>query len=310
MAHLLVYTLRNLLAHNMKKIYLTLFILGAFSLGMNAQGWDDADAGDGWGDDSGDGWGDDSGDASDGTDYDYAPGSGAGGGDLADSSGADGWGDDSDWGDDDGGFDYGSGGGDYVRTARPKVEHKPYERFTGMPYDSASQLVSYVNVVEVIVPDRFLDLGGEDYSVSDSLFARAIKWMEKEFGKRKTKDMLDEAGMDKKGREGNTLKAYVTVPLMVKLNKYQTQESGSLEFDMELRFKDERYRYKFENFVHVQQSTSSKPEVTYMEYYVNAKKNIRNNDKILIACNDQMNKMIEGLKAECDRVPFIDDDDW
>jgi len=58
-----------------------------------------------------------------------------------------------------------------------------------MPYDSASQLVTYVEIVEVVVPDRFLDLGGEDYSLSDSLYARAISWMQTQFGKREAKQM-------------------------------------------------------------------------------------------------------------------------
>ena len=220
-------------------------------------------------------------------------------------------GDDGGWGDD-GGFDYGSGGDGYVRSARPTTEHKPYERFTGMPYDSASQLVTYVEIVEVIVPDRFLDLGGEDYSISDSLYARAISWMQTQFGKREAKQMIDRAGVATSGKEGQTIKAYVTMPLVVQLNKYQTVEAGTIEFDMELRFKDERYRYKFENFIHVQKSSAGDktPDETYMEYYLTAKRNIRNNDKILIACNNQMNKLIDGLKATCEATPFIDDDDW
>jgi len=47
-----------------------------------------------------------------------------------------------------------------------------------------------------------------------------------------------------------------------------------------------------------------------MEYYMTSKKDIRNNDKILIACNSQMNRLIEDLKATCSAVPFVDDDDW
>jgi len=102
------------------------------------------------------------------------------------------------------------------------------------------------------------------------------------------------------------------MPLVVQLNKYQTVEAGTIEFDMELRFKDWRYRYKFENFVHVQKSSTGdkNPDETYMEYYMTAKRNIQNNDKILMACNTQMTKLIDGLKATCGATPFIDDDDW
>ncbi|MGB0851079.1 MAG: hypothetical protein ACPGTP_07520 [Bacteroidia bacterium] len=297
----------------MKKIFLTLLVFTLATALASAQGWDDSswdDSGDSWGDDSGDGWGsDDKSKDGDGS-YDYAPGSGSSA-DVSDStSDDDSWGGDDSWGSDDGGFDY-SGGGDYVRSTRPKVEARPYERFTGMPYDSATQLVTYVEIVEVIVPDRFLDLGGEDYSLSDSLYARAVSWMNKEFGKKKAKQMIDEGGIDPKGREGSTLKAYITMPLVVELNKYQKRNIGLLEFDMELRFKDERYRYKFENFVHVDQnSAGAKEDVTYMEYYLTAKKNIRSTDKVLIACDNQMNRLIDDLKATCAHTPFVDDDDW
>lgn len=292
----------------MNKLLFTLLFFSAFSLTTNAQTWDDS--GDSW-DDSGDSWDDSGSDDKSAGDYDYDQGSGGTTSDYADTSGGDDWGND-DWGDDDGGFDFGGGGGDYVRSTRPKTEARPYERFTGMPYDSASQLVTYLEIVDVIVPEKFLDLGGDDYSLYDSLYTRALTWMQTEFGKREAKQMIDAAGEDTEGKEGSTIKAYVTIPLKVQESKYQTKDAGTLEFDMELRFKDERYRYKFENFVHVQSNTSGEKDmdVTYMEYYLNAKKNIRGNDKILIACNTQVTKLIEGLKATCQATPFIDDDDW
>ena len=291
----------------MKKTILILLVFTAFGLSANAQSWDDS--GDGWGDDSGDGWGDSGDDSGDQSDYNYDQGSGGTTGDVSDTTDGDDWGDDDGWGDD-GGFDYGSGGDEYVRSARPKIESKPYERFTGMPYDSVAQLVTYTEVVEVILPENFL--GDYDYTVSDSLFARAMSWMQTQFGKREAKQMIDASGADASGKEGQTIKAYVVMPLMVQLNKYQTTEAGTIEFDMELRFKDERYRYKFENFVHVQKSSNGnkKPDETYMEYYMTAKKNVRQNDKILMACNDQMTKLIDGLRATCEATPFIDDDDW
>jgi hypothetical protein len=294
----------------MKKILLTLLSFCAFTVITNAQSWDDQswdDSGDG------DGWGTDDG-STDGSsdasgDYDYDP-SGANAGSFDDSTGSDdGWGDDGGW-DDDGGSDW--GGQEYVRSARPKIEARPYERFVGMPYDSAAQLVTFVEIVEVIVPDRFLDLGGDDYSLSDSLYARAMVWMEKQFGKKEAKKMIEESGLDPDGKEGNTIKALVTMPLTVQVNKYQKENAGTIRFDMELRFKDERYRYKFNNFVHItpNRSGGKGDEETYMEYYMTAKKNIRTNDKVLMACNAQMNRMIDDLKATCEATPFIDDDDW
>lgn len=273
----------------MKKIVFTLFMVCGVAYMANAQTWDDAGA---------DSWGDASTGAAD---YQYDPGSAAAG----DSSSGDSWGasDDS----------YGGGysGQDYVRSARPAATPMPYVRFTGMPFDSASQLITYIEIVEVVAPDRFLDLGGQDFSVADSLYARALVWMQKEFGKKEAKQMIENAGIDPKGKEGQTIMANIVMPLVVEINKYAKTTIGIIKFDMELRFKDERYRYKFENFVHVTPNVVGKEEIsTYMEYYMTSKKDVKNNDKILIACNSQMNRLIEELKATCSAVPFVDDDDW
>jgi hypothetical protein len=289
----------------MKKILLTLLTIGFFGFCTYAQTWDDS--GDSWDDsgDTGDTWDDDGGD------YDYDPGAGAG--TLSDSASSDdSWGDDDDSWNDDGAFDFGGGTDEYVRSARPKTEARPYQRFTGMPYDSTSELVTFVEIVEVIVPDRFLDLGGDDYSLSDSLYERARVWMAKQFGEKEAKRMIEEAGDDETGREGKTINAVVVMPLVIEHNQYAKSNGGIIQFDMELRFKDERYRYKFNNFVHVTPSTTSgKDDVrTYMEYYMTSRDNIRGNDQILMATNNQMNRLIDGLKSTCAAVPFIDDDDW
>lgn len=304
----------------MKKIFFTLTAFCLMGTVTYAQSWDDQswddsdDSGDSWGSDDGtsddgsdDSWGSDG--SSDNGDADYDQGTGAAADNVSDDAG-DGWGDDdASWGGDD---DEGGYGDDYVRSARPKVEAKPYERFTGMPFDSAAQLVTFVEIVEVVVPDRFLDLGGDDYSVSDSLYARALVWMNKQFGKKEAKKMIDESGIDPSGKEGSTIKAVVVMPLIVQVNEYKQANAGIIQFDMELRFKDERYRYKFNNFVHVTPNNSGgKEEVrTYMEYYMTAKKNIRGNDKILLACNAQMNRLIDDLENTCAKTPYIDDDDW
>jgi hypothetical protein len=285
----------------MKKTLFTLLMIFSVAIAANAQTWDDAGS-DSWGDAS-----DDQGAA----DYQYDQGSGSVGSYTDSTAG-------TTWGNDDG-TSWGSGsdnssagyGQEYVRAARPTAEAKPYERFTGMPFDSASRLVTYVEIVEVIVPDRFLDLGGMDYSVADSLYARAMEWMQKEFGKKEAKQMIENAGVDPKGKEGQTIKAHIVMPLVVETNKYAKTTVGVIKFDMELRFKDERYRYKFDNFVHVTPNAVGKEEIsTYMEYYMTSKKDVRNNDKILMACNSQMNRLIGELKATCSSVPYIDDDEW
>ena len=188
----------------MKKIlFILLSILTSYTL-VYSQSWDNQD--DSWGEQD-DSWGSDD-DGTQSTDNE---------------NGDDAWNDnesiDDSWTEDDGDdFNFG-GSGDYVRSARPETKARPYQRFTSMPYDSSSQLITYMEVVEVIVPDRFLDLGGDDYSLSDSLYQRALVWMQTKFGKREAKSMIDAAGIDPDGKEGQTIKAYVHMPLAVQLNE-------------------------------------------------------------------------------------------
>ena len=57
------------------------------------------------------------------------------------------------------------------------------------------------------------------------------------------------AGIDPDGKEGQTIKALVHIgPLVVQVNEYQKVNAGVIYFDMELRFKDERYRYQVQQF--------------------------------------------------------------
>ncbi|NNE56288.1 MAG: DUF4468 domain-containing protein, partial [Flavobacteriales bacterium] len=275
--------------------------------------WDNS-GNDSWDNSGNDSW-DNSGDNTNSGDqsYNYDDASSGAGGFDSTGGADDGWGD---W--DAGGGDWGGGSDgfglvDVPRNSRPEVVARPYERFTGMPYDSATELITYVEVVEVIIPDRFFDLGGIPYDTEDSLQARAERWMKKEFGEKEAKKMIEDAGMDKDGREGNTINALVVMPLIYEKNKYTKINEGVIEFDMELRFKEGRYRYKFENFVHRTPAISGKrgarEDRTYLEYYLTAKRDVRHNDEILMACNNQMNKLIDGLKTTCKAVPFLDDDE-
>jgi hypothetical protein len=163
----------------MKKILFILISLVTSSSITFAQSWDNQQ--DGWGDQE-DGWGSEE-ESSEATD---------------EKNSEDSWGDseniDEDWSDDDdSNLSFGGVGDDYVRSSRPDVKARPYQRFTSMPFDSASQLITFMEVVEVIVPERFLDLGGDDYSLSDSLYQRALTFMQTKFGKREAKSMVDAA---------------------------------------------------------------------------------------------------------------------
>lgn len=208
-------------------------------------------------------------------------------------------------------FDLGGGGygGDYVRSARPAAKSKPYERYDKMPLDTASGLITYLEIVEVIVPDDYL---GDPYDLSDSLYTRARAWMDEQFGKKAAKKMIDASGDDNQNREGQTIDAVVYIPLYYQPNEHTKQSLGMIEFRMELRFKDGRFRYKFNNFTHITTNPTkpNKDNEVYLEYYVTSKTNIKNNDKILKATDEKINTMIASLKDTCGHKPFVDDDDW
>ena len=185
-----------------------------------------------------------------------------------------------------------------------------------MPYDSATELITYVEIVKIITPDNYL---GDPYDGMDSLYARGMKWLVAQFGEKEVKKMLADAkemnskdGSDLKGREGKSIIVTATLPLQVEISEFQKVNGGLIRFDIELRFKEQAYRYKFNNIVHIEQDLGGEKEPieTYMEYYLDAKKNIEHNDRILIATNNQMNMLVEELKKTCAAMPFVDDDDW
>lgn len=213
--------------------------------------------------------------------------------------------------DDGGSFDFNASGGgsDYVRSARPAATSKSYERYNKMPFDSSAGLITYVEIVEIVVPDNYL---GDPFDLSDSLYARARNWMNTQFGEKAAKKMIDASGDDEKNREGQTIEAVMFMPLYYQANEHSKQHLGMIEFSMELRFKDGRFRYKFNNFTHITTNPTkpNKDEEVYLEYYVTAKQNVRNNDRILKATDDQITTMIASLKDSCGYVPFVDDDDW
>ena len=102
-----------------------------------------------------------------------------------------------------------------------------------MPYDSATELITYVEIVEVIVPDNYL---GEIYDGEDSLYARGMKWMIATFGEKETKTYprrrltIRKLALIAKGREGKTIIATAEIPLKIQLNEFKTVDGGKLRF--------------------------------------------------------------------------------
>lgn len=211
-------------------------------------------------------------------------------------------------GGDDSYSDYGSSGSSSSDSKaspslRPKFQRRAYERFTP-PLDTITGLITYLNVIEILDQD-----GVEIYS--DSIYKRAQRWLENEFGKKEAKDFTKSAGMNKEG-EGYKMVVSGRFPLTIQVNEFNSIPSGEVEFLMELRFKEGRYRYKINNLVHIEPPLAgTKGERrTYFEFYKNQKENVKTGDQILVAADIKINKLINGLYETCKEPIFVDQDDW
>lgn len=207
--------------------------------------------------------------------------------DLGEGGGADPW----SGGGDDGGW--GFGGGEEEEWVQPKAV---YVRFVP-PYDSLREAIYYEGVVE--------DWECETCT-SDSLYYRAKKFLEERYGKKAVKDMIVEDVVMER------ITMVITIPMITKHGDHKTKEEGKLEYRMSLRFKDDRYRYQFSNFVHIEaeDGTSGKQTRTYHEYYMRLKKGFQSTDYYLLAADREVKDMVEGIKYAL-RGPFQpDEDDW
>ena len=204
-------------------------------------------------------------------------------------------------------FDYGSsssGGYDEIKQ-EPVFVRKPYVRFVP-PYDSIREMVTYSGIIEV--------LDAEDYEVEvDTIYARAKNWMESEFGKKQLKKMTKIDGLNAKASETEyKIVLRGTFPCMVEPNESTKKQDGDIQFKMEVRFREGRYRYRINNLVHVSPLLANErtPEHTYFEYYMKSEDDVRGGDVILLAADKKITEMIEGLRKTCQTAPLEEDDDW
>jgi len=206
------------------------------------------------------------------------------------------------------GSSYGGGGDDYVDgnyIVKPRVIVKKHVRFVP-PYDSTRELVSYSGTVNVM--DR------EDFEVEvDTIYHRAKNWMIAEFGEKQLKKMtaMDDINPNASEMEYK-IKLKGTFPCVVDVNDFRKEENGDVEFNMEIRIREGRYRYRINKLVYVADPLSGENEGdrTYFEYFMKAEDNARNNDDILLAADKKINGMIETLREHCQKQPLEEDDDW
>lgn len=204
-----------------------------------------------------------------------------------------------------GDFDFG-GGSDYDEIKQePVFVRQPYVRFVP-PYDSLREMVTYSGIVTVV--------DEEDYEVEvDTIYARAKNWMVNEFGEKKLKKMTKIDGMNDKASETEyKIVLRGTFPCIVEPNEFTKNQNGDIQFKMEVRFREGRYRYRIANLVHVSPliAGEKKPEHTYFEYYMKSEDDVRGGDIILLAADKKINEMIEGLRKTCQTSPIEEDDDW
>lgn len=176
--------------------------------------------------------------------------------------------------------------------APKKPEKKPYVRIV-MPYDTISELITYTEIIEQ--PDSYVD----------SLYLRAKKYLER-YGKLKQKDFTEDLLYEK-------IVTDVTVPLVIRVNKYSKVRNGDLKFKLTIRFKDGRYKYDVNNLVHLLPPSNlgkKTQQYVYCEYYMTSTRNIIGSDQILRAADFQVQKIIGEIKKALKEPVLVDEDDW
>ncbi|MBI1305078.1 MAG: DUF4468 domain-containing protein [Bacteroidetes bacterium] len=185
-----------------------------------------------------------------------------------------------------------------------KKEKKPYVRFVP-PYDSTRELVVYQAIIEV--KDR------EGYEVEiDTIYGRAKKWLEAEFGKDLKKVVQSNEENSNASEQEFKIKIHASFPCIIKPNEFVEVQNGTIQYDMEIRVRDGRYRYSIKNLVHVADPRPGEKEgvKTYFEYLMKTKDDIVNSDQVLIAADRKITTMMNGLKKACETAPIEEEDDW
>jgi len=182
----------------------------------------------------------------------------------------------------------------YSEAGPTKPVKKPYVRFA-VPFDTITELVTYTEVVN------------EEEAGTDSLYWRAKRWIAHEYGKRNKKQVVK-----KDDKKDYKLVMEGEFPLYIEANKFSKSLNGKVVFDMEIKFKEGRYKYKINNIVHVipPPPGDDKEIKTYFEFYRKSTINPKGNDMVLIAADKKFKAMIKDLRKYCKEPVFVDDDDW
>ncbi|MCX6186025.1 MAG: DUF4468 domain-containing protein [Bacteroidetes bacterium] len=168
---------------------------------------------------------------------------------------------------------------------------KMYQRVI-MPFDSSTNLITYSGIME------------QEESGSDSLYARAKRFAEKNLGK--GKEMYE---IDKRNQK---LVVNGSIPAFAYINKYNKKSIGKYQFKITILVKEGRYKYTLTNFVHESEISASggKPMRNYFEYYNNSTTNIQSYDKVLRYADKDIKETIQMLQIAMIEPKLSDEDDW
>lgn len=189
---------------------------------------------------------------------------------------------------------------------------KPYVRFKA-PMDTITQKVTYMGVVPFKAMANDLYDGGN----MDSLYWRAKKFLlntyVKNFRAKTTKDFVfpKDILVEDFKPDGDVGRIIITptIPLVLRQGRSNATQNGSITFKLEIRVKDDKYKYKVTNFVHhTKEAITEKPIDNYAEYYVNSKHSARSNDQILLAIDREVKTLVKALSVVM-KDPIILDED-
>jgi hypothetical protein len=192
--------------------------------------------------------------------------------------------------------------------------YKKYERFKA-PIDTITDLVTYIGVVP------FTPMANDVYDggTIDSLYWRAKKYLMKKYIKdyreKSSKEMVFPKDLliedFKPDGENGRIVIKPTVPLYVKNNSFSNTQIGTITFKIEIRVKEEKYKYKFTNFVHnTVEKGGEKPVKTYIEFYANNNRNFKDTDMILLAVDRMVKEIIKELGKVMKDPIVLDPDDF
>jgi hypothetical protein len=221
------------------------------------------------------------------------------------------YGDDSSYNDD---YSYSSSSNANTPNLTPTT-YLNYERFNP-PIDTITELVTYTGIVRYKPFVNDVYYGGD----IDSLYWRAKFFLMQRYIKdyrasKKPyedvfpKDMLIE-DVKPDGENGRVI-IRPTIPLMIRHNSHSSTQLGTLTFKVEIRVKEDKYKYKLTNFVHNTVAKGTEKEIkTYVEFYANSNKNVRSNDRVLLSIDRIVKEFVKDLYLTMKDPVILDPDDF